>query len=240
MLPFESQKCKLTSRYAYRTHPITGVYKFHPGIDLVGIDTTNGDGEKIVAVHDGTVARSRIVTDKSNATWEWGNYIAITGTDGVTIYYCHLQHRLVQAGTKVKAGDVIGIEGATGQATGVHLHFECRRGTTPIDPAEYLGIANAAGTYEGTKVAIEKLAKAKVINTPDYWNAHHGDVEYLDKLIIRAADKIKTAGAPSPNLEAALSRLVIAGVINTPDYWRANANKVQYLPELICKLGGSI
>ena len=141
-IPYESQKCRLTSAYGYRVHPIHGWKHFHGGIDLVGVGS-----DKIVAVADGTVVRSRIVRDKSNATWEWGEYIAIQGTDGVTIYYCHMKERLVSVGAKVKAGDVIGIQGMTGQATGPHLHFECRRGASRINAAQYIGIANVAGTY---------------------------------------------------------------------------------------------
>ena len=235
MLPFKSQKCRLTSPYGYRVHPINGWRHFHGGVDLVAIG-----GDEVVAVTDGKVVRSRIVTDKSNATWEWGEYIAITGADGVTAYYCHLAKRLVQVGASVKAGDVIGIEGATGQVTGKHLHFECRHGSKHIDAAEYLGIANTLGTYDGVVVAIDKLAKIGVINTPEYWRAHARDVQYLDTLLIRAADNVKQAGVASASLDMALSSLVKAGVINTPAYWRTNAERVQYLPELIKRLGGGV
>ena len=235
MLPFKSQKCRLTSPYGYRVHPINGWRHFHGGVDLVAIG-----GDEVVAVADGKVARSRIVTDKSNATWEWGEYIAVTGNDGVTIYYCHLAKRLAQVGQTIKAGDVIGVQGATGQVTGEHLHFECRRGTKQIDAAEYLGIKNALGTYDGVTVAVDKLAAVGVINTPEYWREHARDVQYLDTLIIRAADKVKRAGTASANVDFALERLVKASVINAPAYWQKNAEKVQYLPELIRKLGGSV
>ena len=241
MLPFKSQKCRLTSPYGYRIHPINGWRHFHGGVDLVSIG-----GDEVVAAADGKVVRSRIVTDKRDATWEWGEYIAITGTDGITVYYCHLAKRMVQVGANVKAGDVIGIEGATGQATGKHLHFECRHGSKHIDAAEYLGIANKLGTYDGVIVAIDKLAAMGVITSPEYWREHARDIEYLDTLIVRAADKVltdKTVGGDvldAPNLEAALSSLVKAGVINTPAYWRNNADKVQYLPDLIRKLGGAV
>ena len=240
MLPFKSQKCRLTSPYGYRVHPINGWRHFHGGVDLVSIG-----GDEVVAAADGKVVRSRIVTDKRDATWEWGEYIAITGTDGVTVYYCHLAKRLVQVGATVKAGDVIGVEGATGQVTGKHLHFECRRGTKQIDAAEYLGIKNAVGAYDGVTVAIDKLAAIGVITSPEYWREHARDVQYLDTLIVRAADKVngKTVGGDvlgAPNLEAALSSLVKSGVINTPAYWRNNAERVKFLPELICKLGGSV
>lgn len=242
MLPFESQKCRLTSRYANRVHPITGAYEFHHGVDLVGIDTQSGDGEKIVAVHDGTVVRSRMVPRATDTgkTWTWGNYIAIQGTDGITIYYCHLNERLAQVGATVRAGDVIGIEGATGQATGVHLHFECRRGNAYVNAAEYLGIANAVGTYDGALLAIKDLARKNVINGPDYWEAHYEDIPYLSLLIVRSADKITKAGTPCADLETALAQLVKAGVCNTPDYWRNNADEVEHLPEFIRKVGGSV
>ena len=235
MLPFKSQKCRLTSMYGYRVHPIKGWRHFHGGVDLVDVG-----GDEVVAVADGMVVRSRIVTDKRDATWEWGEYIAITGADGVTVYYCHLAKRNVKVGQVVKAGDVIGIEGTTGQSTGKHLHFECRRGTKQIDAAEYLGIKNALGTYDGAHVAIDKLAKVGVISSPEYWCEHARDIDYLDTLIIRAADKVTKVGTASASLDMALSSLVKAGVINTPDYWKNNAERVKFLPDLIRKLGGSV
>ncbi len=237
MLPYKSQKCRVTSLYGYRTHPIKGWRHFHGGVDLVGVGS-----REVVAVADGKVVRSRIVKDKSNATWEWGEYIAITGKDGFTIYYCHLSERLVKVGQTVKAGDVIGIEGKTGQTTGPHLHFEVRYGTEQRDAAKYLGISNKLGTYDGARVAIDALAREGVINSPDYWYKHVNDVEYLPLLLIRAADYPlrKSGGTMCADVDIAIDRLVKAGIINTPDYWRKNANKVEFLPELLCKLGGIV
>lgn len=235
MLPYKSQKCRLTSAYGYRTHPIKGWRHFHGGVDLVGIGS-----DEIVAVADGKVVRSRIVTDKANATWEWGEYIAVTGNDGVTIYYCHLAKRLVKVGAKVKAGDVIGIQGATGQATGPHLHFECRRGSKQLNAAEYIGIDNQTGTYDGANAAINKLAKIGVIDTPSYWHTHYKDKPYIDTLLIRCADVIKKSGKPCATLDEALAKLVKRGIVDTPEYWQKNADKVKYLTDLICKIGGSV
>lgn len=235
MLPFKSQKCRLTSAYGYRVHPIRGWRHFHGGIDLVSIG-----GDEIVAVAPGKVVRSRIVTNKSDATWEWGNYIAVQGDDGVTIYYCHLAKRLVNVGSVVKAGDVIGIEGTTGQVTGKHLHFECRRGSTQINAAEYIGINNVAGTYNGVTSAINYLATLGVIDSPDYWLKHYGDLTYLDELIVKATAKITAKGTPFSDVKLAITRLADCGIINTPDYWLKNASRVKWLPEFICKLGGAM
>ena len=175
MLPFASQKCRLTSRYAYRIHPITGVRQFHGGVDLVGINTDQGIGTEVIAVHSGKVVRSRIVTDRNDATWQWGNYVAIAGDDGVTIYYCHLAQRNVKVGQRVNAGDCIGVEGSTGQSTGVHLHFETRRGATRINAADYLGIPNTAGTYTGT-IASEPAKTPVQYEVGDKYTIKRGDV----------------------------------------------------------------
>ena len=160
VLPYQSNKCRLTSRYGYRTHPVTGQKNsFHGGVDLVGMKTTAGAGDIITAVRGGVVVRSQIVTDKRNATWQWGNYVAILGDDGATIYYCHLAKRYLSEGQKVQAGDQVGIEGATGQATGQHLHFEVRRGNQQVNAADYLGINNEPGTYAG-EINAEKKSEA--------------------------------------------------------------------------------
>lgn len=129
---------RITSGYGVRT--LNGRSEMHRGVDFVGDEDKN-----VIAVCGGTVRSSTIVTDKSNLTWQWGNYVAVTGDDGVTVYYCHLQSRAVVRGQQVKAGDVIGIEGATGYVTGRHLHFETRRGTRIVDASAYLGVPNRAG-----------------------------------------------------------------------------------------------
>lgn len=56
---------------------------------------------------------------------------------------------MLREGQRVRIGDQIGIEGATGQVTGQHLHFEVRRGSERVNAADYLGIPNEPGTYTG-------------------------------------------------------------------------------------------
>lgn len=237
MLPFKCQKCRLTSPYDWRIHPITKIREFHHGVDIVAVG-----GDEVVSVCDGRVVRSRMVLKENDTgnTWQWGNYIAIQGTDGNTIYYCHLAERFAVAGQTVRAGDVIGLQGATGQATGKHLHFEVRRGNEYVNAADYLGIDNKVGTYDEGYTAINKLAKIGVINSPDYWHQHYKDIAHLDTLLIRCADKIKESGKPCDALGVALDKLSKSGIINTPAYWEANAEKVKFLPDLIMKLGGSV
>ncbi len=52
--------------------------------------------------------------------------------------YAHNQINLVRRGKHVKRGDIIARVGQTGRATGPHLHFEVRRGPTPVNPLAYL------------------------------------------------------------------------------------------------------
>ena len=166
-IPFESGDAKITSIVGYRTHPITGLKNSpHYGLDIVGLGSKN-----IIAVAPGTVVRSRMVTDKSDATWQWGNYVAVEGDDGYTVYYCHMSKRIARVGQRVKAGQVIGIEGSTGQATGSHLHIELRHGAekcnldaggTKNNIADYLGIPNKVGIVKAVDYRSEVVKRLQL------------------------------------------------------------------------------
>ena len=133
-------KFKVTSPFGSRV--LNGKPDDHKGIDVVGL----GD-KHVCAVVSGTVAASTMILDKSDRTWEWGNYVRVDGVDGRRYYYCHLSKRLVKAGQQVKVGDHLGIEGNTGYSFGSHCHFEVRENGVSINPAPFLGIPNKAGTY---------------------------------------------------------------------------------------------
>ena len=130
-----SGKFKVTSPFGQRT--LNGKPDDHKGIDVVGITDKH-----VCAVVGGRVVTSKIVTDKSNRTWEWGNFVCILGDDGRMYYYCHLSKRLVSVGRRVEAGQHFGIEGNTGYSFGSHCHFEVRENGVSIDPAPFLGIPN--------------------------------------------------------------------------------------------------
>ncbi len=148
-LPFESGMVRVTSPFGERE--LFGATEFHKGMDLVGTDGT------VVSISGGVVVRSRMVTDKTNRTWEWGNYIAIAGDDGYTVYYCHLAQRFVSVGQRVETGDVLGIQGNTGYSFGVHLHLEIRSSSgISVNPESWIGLPNETG------------AMADVERPPDY------------------------------------------------------------------------
>lgn len=141
MLPYKTGVVRVTSPYGRRM--LFGQAEMHRGIDLVG----DPADKTVCAVADGVIGRSLRVTDPDSRTSEWGEYVRLDLADGRMVYYCHLSKRLVRAGQTVRAGEAIGIEGATGKVTGGHLHFEVRKSGVAIDPTALLGIPNVVGEY---------------------------------------------------------------------------------------------
>lgn len=150
-------------RYNYARFGYTrgGGKTWHGGIDLEALDDETiymptYKGKSI----SGTVTRARIVTDKSNATWEWGYYVCVQLDANQTpdtvnyLYFCHCAKLLVKAGQKVKSGDALAVMGNTGNAALAdppykHCHFEVRSTATGkgLDPTAYAGCPNEVGIY---------------------------------------------------------------------------------------------
>ena len=93
----------------------------------VGLDLAAPVGTPVVSAGAGVVrmSKSRIVT---------GNTIVIEHLPGVYSMYYHLDEVAVEVGALVAQGDLIGTVGATGLATGPHLHWEVRVGGVPVSP----------------------------------------------------------------------------------------------------------
>lgn len=156
-------KGRFRVRYNYARYGYTrgGGKTWHGGIDLEALDDKSiymptYKGKSI----SGTVTRARIVTDKSNKTWEWGWYVCVQldanqTPDAVNfLYFCHCASLLVKAGQKVKSGDALAVMGNSGNAALAnppygHCHFEVRATATGkgLDPTAYAGCDNAVGTY---------------------------------------------------------------------------------------------
>ena len=117
---------KLTSPYGYRTHPVTGQYKFHNGVDLA-----NDQGTPIYAARSGKV---------TVATYggTYGNYVTINHGDGFSSLYAHMTRYVVHKGDTVKKGQLIGYMGSTGRSTGPHLHFSIFYNGSSVNPMNYI------------------------------------------------------------------------------------------------------
>jgi murein DD-endopeptidase MepM/ murein hydrolase activator NlpD len=108
--------------------PAYGAYPhFHTGIDLV-----EPFGSPMYAADDGVVA---LVGSSSSG---YGYYVVIAHSGGLDTLYGHLSTTLVTVGQAVSQGQVVGLEGSSGNSTGAHLHFELRINQRPVDPTPYL------------------------------------------------------------------------------------------------------
>lgn len=121
-LPIMPADGEISSEFGERVHPLNEEITFHNGIDIA-----LSEGDEIKACFDGVIT-------KSEYNEYSGNYILITHIDGYTSSYAHMSKLILSEGTAVKKGDVIGLAGSTGMATGPHLHFEIRNEGTPLDP----------------------------------------------------------------------------------------------------------
>lgn len=125
--PTKSQR--ITSPFSQRIHPITGKQQSHGGIDI-GPMIPGTQGDKIVAALSGKVIKLGFQFDEEKKTGA-GLYLVIESIykgQKLHIYYMHLKENsvVVQENDFVKAGQHIANMGATGGATGPHLHFEIR------------------------------------------------------------------------------------------------------------------
>lgn len=141
---------------------ITSGYRLPDRPDHNGLDIVGDDSKDVLCPVSGTVRSSTIITDKSNSTWEWGNYVRVDDADGNRLFFCHLDSRAVSVGQKVNPGDRLGVMGNTGYSFGAHTHFEVRKsdGKTTLDPAAYLGVPNAKGTYSEGKTGWVQAGKS--------------------------------------------------------------------------------
>lgn len=157
IIPYKDGACWVSSPYGVRT--LNGVTGMHNGIDLVGLD---GD-RVLVAPCDGVVRSSTMIPKSSgNLTWEWGNYVRIDTADGYNVFLCHMAERRVTVGQKVKAGDIIGLQGNTGYSFGEHCHLEIRKNGVSVNPAPFIGVENKFGTYKTTVKKPDKYTKNRL------------------------------------------------------------------------------
>ena len=114
-------------RFGWPTKGIITQYfwQYHPGIDIA-----NDVGTPEVAAEDGTVVF---------AGWgDFGIYVEIDHGNGFHTIYGHMSKVLVSTGQMVTKGQLIGLMGATGRATGPHLHFEILYQGVPQNPLDLL------------------------------------------------------------------------------------------------------
>jgi murein DD-endopeptidase MepM/ murein hydrolase activator NlpD len=116
----------LTSRMGSRQDPVTGGSDFHAGLDIAG-----EKGQPIYSTAAGRISQARYQSG-------YGNLVVVNHGFGLETKYGHLSSFTVKPGQTVKRGDVIGRLGATGRATGYHLHYEVRANGRLLNPLQLL------------------------------------------------------------------------------------------------------
>ena len=120
----------ITSPFGLRTHPITGIYKLHTGMDI-GAPM----GANFVAANDGVVV-------KAAHNPAYGNMVMIDHGGGVMTLYAHGSSIEVSEGDVVKQGQTVLKVGSTGYSTGPHAHFEIILNGEYLNPADYVSPDN--------------------------------------------------------------------------------------------------
>lgn len=118
------QFSRVTSGFAMRVHPISGMWKQHKGIDFAA-----PTGTPIRATGDGHV-------DFAGGQGGYGNVVIIQHGGSYSTTYAHMSRIApgIRKGSKVAQGDVIGYVGTSGWSTGPHLHYEFRVNNDARDP----------------------------------------------------------------------------------------------------------
>jgi murein DD-endopeptidase MepM/ murein hydrolase activator NlpD len=116
----------LTGTFGGRSDPFSGEPAFHQGLDI-----STDKGQTVVATADGVV-------DSASYTGDYGNLVVIRHAFGLATRYGHLSRFNVKPGQQVKRNDVIGFVGATGRATGFHLHYEILANGKLLNPLQLL------------------------------------------------------------------------------------------------------
>ncbi|MFC3070837.1 M23 family metallopeptidase [Phenylobacterium soli] len=141
---------RITSLFGLRRHPVLGYTRAHEGIDFGA-----GVGTPILAAGDGVVLEAR--------RWGgYGNWLRIRHTAGWDTGYGHISRYApgIRPGVHVRQGQVVAYVGATGLATGPHLHYEIWRNGARVNPLSTR--VPQGSVLAGAELARFRAAKARI------------------------------------------------------------------------------
>jgi len=151
--PINAPTARVSSAFGLRFHPVRSKQKHHDGIDY-----SAPKGTPIRATADGTVA----FVGRKNG---YGKVVIIDHSAGFSTLYAHQSRfaRNLKKGSAVSRGRTIGYVGATGTATGNHLHYEVWLNNEPIDPSSANRLYAQNDSIYGTDVLRQpSLAQAEL------------------------------------------------------------------------------
>ena len=143
---------RVTSGFAQRFHPILQSWRAHNGVDY-----SAPTGTPVRAVGDGVV-------EIAGRQGGYGNVVHLQHANGRSTVYAHLSRIDVRAGQRVEQGQLIGAVGATGWATGPHLHFEFRVNGEFRDPLTIARTSEALQLDGSARPRFEATAKVAMLH----------------------------------------------------------------------------
>lgn len=118
----------VTSRFGWRSHPVSGQNDFHTGVDIAA-----AQGTPILAALPGVV-------EQTGYSESYGNFVVLRHSDNLRTTYNHCSEILAKEGEQLARGDRIALVGSTGISTGPHLHFEVEVKGLKADPLQALEV----------------------------------------------------------------------------------------------------
>jgi murein DD-endopeptidase MepM/ murein hydrolase activator NlpD len=121
-----------TFRWPVRGKVVTGYGAKTNGKSNDGINLAVPEGTPVKAAEDGVVAYS------GNELKGYGNLVLIRHSNGYVTAYAHASELMVKRGDTIKRGQIIAKSGQSGEVGSPQLHFEIRKGSSPVDPLQFL------------------------------------------------------------------------------------------------------
>jgi murein DD-endopeptidase MepM/ murein hydrolase activator NlpD len=121
-----------TFRWPVRGKVVTSYGAKTNGKSNDGINVAVPEGTPVKAAEDGVVAYS------GNELKGYGNLVLVRHPNGYVTAYAHASELLVKRGDTIKRGQVIAKSGQSGEVASPQLHFEIRKGSSPVDPLQFL------------------------------------------------------------------------------------------------------
>jgi murein DD-endopeptidase MepM/ murein hydrolase activator NlpD len=128
----EATRALPTFRWPVRGKVITSYGAKTNGMANEGINLSVPEGTPVRAAEDGVVGYS------GNDVKSYGNLVLVRHSNGYVTAYAHASEVLVKRGDAIKRGQIIAKSGQSGEVGSPQLHFEIRKGSSPVDPLQFL------------------------------------------------------------------------------------------------------
>lgn len=164
---------RVSSKFGYRHHPVLKRRKLHTGTDIA-----IASGTELFAAAAGEIVYA--TEDSIN-----GKFVKIDHGHGLTSAYCHASRLDVSKGDDVKRGERIALSGATGRATGPHLHFQVEIDGEPVDPELFIRNMGAAiAEVEAPQPRLTIASRVDFSSVGDEIDAHRRGLPSFDEYVL--------------------------------------------------------